>query len=324
MKVLFVSSGNANKGISPIVERQGASLINEGIDLDFFTIKGKGVKSYLENIIILKKLIKSTNYQIIHAHYGLSALVAKLAKKKEKLIVSFMGDDLIGSRNSIGKISAQSKLFVKINAFFSFIFYDYSIVKSFEMKKKLRSKNVSVIPNGVNFDTFFPKDKSEALKEVLFSPVKINVIFVSDPTRSEKNFLLAKQAIELLKDDKIELHSIYGISSFKLANYYNAADLLLMTSFHEGSPNVIKEAMACGCPVVCTNVGDVEWLFEDTKGNFLTNYDPIQVANHVKDAITYRVENHFTNGRQRLIDLGLDSKSVANNIINIYHQVLQK
>jgi len=55
MKVLFVSSGNSKFGISPIVYNQGESLKKEKIKVDYFTIKGKGIKGYIRSIKDLKK-----------------------------------------------------------------------------------------------------------------------------------------------------------------------------------------------------------------------------------------------------------------------------
>ena len=50
----------------------------------------------------------------------------------------------------------------------------------------------------------------------------------------------------------------------QLVKYYNSVDCLILTSFHEGSPNVIKEAMACNLPIVSTKVGDVEEIINKT------------------------------------------------------------
>ena len=93
MKLLFVSSGNSKNGISTIIKNQGVSLKNQDIELDFFTIEGKGIKGYLKSIPYLKKQLKENKYDIVHAHYSLSAFTASLAGAKP-LIVSLMGSDV--------------------------------------------------------------------------------------------------------------------------------------------------------------------------------------------------------------------------------------
>ena len=74
MKVLFVASGNAREGLSPIVEAQAKSLMNLGIKIDFFPIGRKGLWGYLSRIIPLRNYLKWNNYDIIHAHYGFVVL----------------------------------------------------------------------------------------------------------------------------------------------------------------------------------------------------------------------------------------------------------
>lgn len=91
-KVLFVSSGNSKAGISPIVRSQDESLKRNGIDLDYFTIVGKGTKGYLKNIPRLRKFLGTNNYDLIHAHYSLPAIVASLSCKLPT-VVSLMGSD---------------------------------------------------------------------------------------------------------------------------------------------------------------------------------------------------------------------------------------
>ena len=77
MKVLFVSSGKANtkSGLSPIIEAQGEALKSTGISLDYF-----GIKSYLKDGLRLYKVLRETQYDVIHAHYNLSAFLSTLAR----------------------------------------------------------------------------------------------------------------------------------------------------------------------------------------------------------------------------------------------------
>ena len=102
----------------------------------------------------------------------------------------------------------------------------------------------------------------------------------------------------------------------------NASDCVLLTSFSEGSPQFIKEAMACNCPIVTTNIGDVNWVLGNTDGCYLTSFEPEDVAEKIKLAIEFRETHRHTRGRERIIELGLDSIPVAKRIIEVYEKVV--
>jgi glycosyltransferase involved in cell wall biosynthesis len=198
--------------------------------------------------------------------------------------------------------------------FFSNRCWTAVIVKSPAMKAKVRSDRTEVIPNGVDMDVFRPQDRKEALRKTGFMAKK-NVIFVGNPRRCEKNFALAREAVDLLQDKSVELHALHGHPHDLLPAYMNAADVLLLTSLYEGSPNVIKEAMACNCPIVATAVGDIPWVTGETEGCFLVDPTPKDVALKVRRALDF---NRRTDGRQRLRDLGLDRETIARKIIHVY------
>ncbi len=318
MKILFVSSGNSMGGISPIIKSQGESLKKEGVDIDFFTIKNKGFKGYLKSISILKSYIKKEEYSIIHAHYGLSAIVAFFAKKKEKMVVSFMGDDLVGANDYSGRVTTISRLIIVLNKFFARYFFHYNIVKSKEMLDVLSLPNSMVISNGVNYKRFYEIDKIDARKYFNEGVDAKRVLFCSNPDRPEKNYKLAKEAMDLLEEKNIELKHLDGIEQDRLVYHYNAADCLLLTSFHEGSPNVVKEAMACNIPVVSTNVGDVNEVIRSTGGCYVTSFEPKDVANKLKRALAF---NKRTKGREDIKHL--EESVVAKKIINIYNKILE-
>jgi teichuronic acid biosynthesis glycosyltransferase TuaC len=322
MNVLFVSSGNSKNGINPIIQKQGESIAAMNISLNYFVVQGKGMRSYFAAIFELRNELKKSKYDIIHAHYALCGWVAFLAHSNQKLVISFMGDDLLGSNRSDGSVSKVSLLMAAFNKVFFKLFFDASIVKSPQMLDKFgSSKKNSLIANGVNSELFKPSDRTDAQKRVGFDHNLKHIVFVSDPLRVEKNYKLAKEACALINEYPVMLHAIYGKENSELPDYYNAADLLLMTSFHEGSPNVVKEAMSCDCPVVCTNVGDVDLLFNNTSGNFITNFEVEDVKNNICLAIKYRAENKYTNGHSRLLELHLDAPTVAKKIIDIYLKI---
>jgi glycosyltransferase involved in cell wall biosynthesis len=306
MKIIFISSGNSEEGISPIVKNQAMSLQKEDIDLKYFQIIGKGVLGYIKNVYPLKKYLKSNKFDIIHAHYSLSAFVASLAGAKP-MIVSLMGSDV--------KSNGYYKFVIK---FFNKLFWSKIIVKSKDMKNTLNINNVDIVPNGVDFDKFKPIDRKLSLKETGWNISKKHVLFAANPERHEKNYLLAKTAFELLSNKNLELHHLDNVSNDKMPFYYNASDVVLLTSLWEGSPNVIKEAMACNIPIVSTDVGDVKELLDSIEGCYISSYSPDNVAEMIKLASLC----NRTNGRDILIELGLDSNTVAGRIINIYKEVL--
>jgi len=107
-----------------------------------------------------------------------------------------------------------------------------------------------------------------------------------------------------------------------MPEYYSASDVILLTSLWEGSPNVIKEAMACNCPIVTTDVGDVRWIIGDTEGCYIASLDPNDYSLKMKKALDFAQKSGKTNGRNRIIYLGLDADTIALRIIGVYEKVL--
>lgn len=309
MRVLFVSSGNSKTGMSSIVLNQGESLKKNGINLEYFTIKGKGLKGYLKNIFTLKNYLKHNQFDIVHAHYSLTSFVASLAGAKP-LVVSLMGSD----------VEEQKFLHLMIRIFKN-LSWNITIVKSALMKNSLGINDVRTIPNGVDFDKFKPNDIEKALDVSNWRKDKKHILFAANPIRPEKNFQLAQKAFELITMNNIELHYLGNIHNEQLPCFFNSSNVVLLTSLWEGSPNVIKEAMACNCPIVSTDVGDVRWVFGNTEGCYITSYQPEHVAEAIRKALRFEKR---TNGRERIKQLGLDSESVANKIISVYNKVLSR
>lgn len=319
MKVLFVCSGNARFGITPNVKNQGESLRNNGVQLDYFPIKGKGIKGYTKNIPKLRNHLKSNKYDLIHAHYGFCGIVSQFARNKEKLILTFMGDDLLGSNKSDGSYTKISKVITNINKYYARYKLDLSIIQSKSMQRVLiRRTKYCCIPNGVDFKVFYPLDQYHSREKLNINRDDKIILFVSDPKRKEKNVSLAKEAVKLINSCRKKLKVVYSISHKRLNWFYNSANLLLLTSFHEGSPNVIKEAMACNLPIVTTDVGDVKEVIGNTKGCFIASYRPEDVAEKVQLAIDF---GKRTNGRENIRHLEINV--IAKKIINIYQDVFK-
>jgi glycosyltransferase involved in cell wall biosynthesis len=165
-------------------------------------------------------------------------------------------------------------------------------------------------------------DKQDSLEKVGWDRNFTHVFFLSDPARPEKNYRLASDAFQKLNLKNLQVHFMRGIDHRETVFYYNAADVCLLTSFHEGSPNVIKEAMACGSAIVATSVGDISDLFKDTEGCFISENDSDDVAQKIIEALNYVKEYGKTNGRARIIEMGFDSENIANQVSDVYMKTL--
>jgi teichuronic acid biosynthesis glycosyltransferase TuaC len=187
-----------------------------------------------------------------------------------------------------------------------------------------RIKNANIIPNGVDLSVFRLMKKVTARKELGLDIKKNIILFAADPERNEKNYGLAKESVRLLNNSQNKLLVVFGISHTEMYLYFNAVDLLLLTSSWEGSPNIVKEAMSCNCPIVATDVGDVRWLFGSESGYFICSFKPEDVAGKIKMALVFAEKYGRTNGRQRIIELGLDDETIAKKVIELYKQVIYK
>lgn len=305
MKVLFVSSGNNKNGISPIIKNQGESLVKYAdSEIDYYTIEGKGIRGYLSNIKPLRRYYKKGGYDIVHAHYSLSAFVASLAGCKP-LVVSLMGSDI--------KSNNTYKWLIR---FFAFAFsWKEIIVKSDDMRESIGMKNIQVIPNGVDLERFHSMDKKECQLKLGWNTNHHHVLFAANPERPEKNYTLAEAAMKSINDNAIELHSLDNVPNEEMPVWFNAADVVLLTSLWEGSPNVIKEAMACNRPIVCTDVGDVKWLLNGCNGCFICSFNSAELVGKLRLALRLDAK-----GRERIVQLGLSNEMVAEKIIDIYQR----
>lgn len=310
MKVLFVSSGNNKFGISPIVLNQGESLKKEGIDVDHFNIIGKGVLGYIKNVFKLKRYLRGKRYDLIHAHYSYSGFVASLSMSGLPVVVSLMGTDIYKS--------ALERFFIVI---FARIFWKFVIVKSKKMKKMIKIRNVRVIPNGVDLEKFKIIDKDYARSKIGFRKDKKYILFASDPMRKEKNFKLALESFKLLSGNNVELEILDKVDNSLMPFYLNASDLLLVTSKWEGSPNIVKEALACNLPIVSTDVGDVKERLKGVMNSYICSSCQEDISNKIKLVLSASCRS---NGREIIVKQGLDSVSIAGRIVDLYNDIVIK
>lgn len=319
MKVLFVSSGNSLFGISPFIRSQGESLRAKGVEVEFFLVKGKGIRGYLRNVMPLRR--RQGIFDVVHAHYSYCGMVAVLASRFSRpVVVSFMGNDLLGTLDRAGRQTFRGRLDCA-TARLLCRGVEAIIVKSRSMcelvPRAVRGR-ASVIPNGVDFEVFRPLGREDCCRMLGLTPDSKHVLFLGDPQDPNKGHTLLREAWELLeaKQRGAKLLTPFPVPPERVALWLNAADALAFPSELEGSPNVIKEAMACNTPIVATDVGDVREVIE---GTFNCRVVPRDATRFAEGLATVLAAGGRSDGRGRIGRLRLDL--IAERIIDVYRGV---
>ncbi len=267
------------------------------------------VENYFRAPKMIRRAIREFSPDIVHAHYGLCGLIANM-QRMVPVVTTYHGTDL---HNGSLRIASQLSILASKR----------NIVVSNEQKKGLlKQKSIRVIPCGVNSDLLVPIDKKEASLELGWNPAEKHILFSKEFHNKAKNYPLAKAAVEEFNSryaggSKAELLEFIGYSREQVLLLYNAVDCVLMTSDHEGSPQFIKEAMACNCPVVSVDVGDVKHVISGTDGCYMAERTPKDIADKLDKAIRHGK----TNGREKVLQ-EFDSSVVAHKVIGVYNEVL--
>lgn len=243
-------------------------------------------------------------HDIVHANFGLTGPHA-LAQRRVPVVLSLWGTDVYGPFGWVSKLCAR--------------LCDAVIVPSEEMGEQLDCE-YTVIPHGVDLDQFTPAPRSAAVNALGWDPDSVHVLFPGNTNRPEKDFPRAERIVGAARkrvDAPIRIHTPNGaVPHDEMPTWMNASDVLLLTSQYEGSPNVIKEAMACNVPIVSSDVGDVPERLADVSPSAVCSTDDELVAALVE---TLRADAR-SNGRQVVSDLRIDR--MADRIRSVYDEVL--
>lgn len=314
MRVLILCSGT--KGIlSPFIKEQMDSIAKLGsVELSLFQVKKRGISGYLSHYRPMLKTIAKFKPDIIHAHYGLSGLLANL-QRKVPVITTFHGSDV-----NLPHVLKWSRWAYWLSA-------ESVFVEKGMMQKFRKHKDCSVIPCGVDTLTFHYVPVEEARKKLNLNEKGIYILFSSVIDNPVKNYSIAMEScnfVEKRLGQKVSLIELKGFSRELVNLYMNASDCFLLDSVSEGSPQVIKEAMACNCPIVATNVGDIDWIIGETKGCYITSHKVEDITDNLIRAIHFAETVGRTKGRDRILALELDTFSIARRIIEIYKKSISK
>lgn len=261
----------------------------------------------------------SGRYDVVNGHYGLWCLVARM-QWTTPVVADFLGDDLLGTVTSDGTYSKKSLFVVRLSQWLC-RHVEAVTVKTEQMKKATLIDDAFVIPDGINFDLFKPMARAEVRVRLGWDQDRYYVVFANNPAIPVKNFTLAQKAIERLRERGIEAELVVanGLPQNTVVEYMNASNAVILPSIAEGSPNVVREAMACNIPVVATNVGDVADVLAHTEGCSVCPHDADALALGLEKALRHTAP---TTGRADTAHLS--NMALVHRVIAMYEYAIQK
>jgi glycosyltransferase involved in cell wall biosynthesis len=200
----------------------------------------------------------------------------------------------------------------------------YVICVSEEIEYKVKRDNPNVItyivPCAVR-DDFFVDNRTK--KDAI-----VRIAFASAKSREVKNYPLFAEIISQLLSislNEIQTIELDNKTREEILADLNEIDLLLMTSFHEGSPQIIKEALCCNTPIVSSNVGTVKYMLDGlTNCKVINGYDPVEYVNEIQKILQSSIPGFpiRSSGRKRIFELKYDEKSIASQVKQIYNDMV--
>lgn len=320
MKILVIASDKQGR-FAPFIEEQMAALEARGVSVIRYGVTGKGIAGYLRELPALRRLIRAERPDIIHAHFGLCGLLATLATigLHTPVVVTYHGCDINAKKNR-----PFSKVAMCLSAWNIFVSHRQMLNAYGTDEQASKNHKWSIIPCGIDTHLFDDEHVCTEWFDHKF-PSKVHVLFAGSFDNFVKGPELAKQVVEIYNASHselpMELLELRGYTREQVVTLMHKCSALLLTSIREGSPQVVKEAMACGCPIVSVDVGDVAERLNGVEGCYVV---PNRDAQSLAAALEHAVAFGRTNGREKLLDDRLDNAQVAETLISIYTKIKNK
>jgi teichuronic acid biosynthesis glycosyltransferase TuaC len=302
----------------PFIVRQVDALRRSGVDIHIFSFQGGFHPwNYLRAWLKLRRCLRACNYDLLHTHFGQSGLLA-ISPIGCPLVVTYHGSDLNGCFGPRATLSGF--ILQKVSQLVALKAREIIVVAEYLARFLPRNKTYHVIPCGVDLDLLRPVPRSEARKELGLSADRRYILFASGIQNNPiKRFALANEVISQLPDHyNAELLAVIGVPPVQIPFYLSAADVLLLTSVCEGSPTIVKEALACNLPVVSVDVGDVRELIGTVEGCIVCDdHRPQTLAAAVAKVLDAPAP---FSGRTAVWDL--DENLLARKILEVYNRAL--
>jgi len=324
MQILMITSewpmpGTPNT--APFIVRQVEFLRNAGVEVEVFPFRGSGSPlRYLRAWLQVHSKITQSRYDLVHAQFGQSGLLAVFPKRLP-LVVTFRGSDAKGIVGANQRYTHAGKILQLLSSLVAKV-ADQAIVVSESLIDLLPARQYHVIPSGLDFSLFVINSKLEAQKQLGLELGLPLILFSGSKLEPRKRYDLAEDVMEIVSEKfpGARLITVDSTSHNRMPIYLNACDALLSTSMHEGSPNMVKEALACNLPIISTDVGDVRQRIELIDGCFICDGDdPEIIALALIQALS---SGKRIKGRETVQHL--DENLLTQKVIGVYEKAIFK
>lgn len=295
------------------VAEQVASLRRRGLELDvLFLDGGRSKLEYLRGIGRVRRALATAHYDLIHAHYVFSGVVA-LAGRRQRVPIVLTHHGIETQQSWTAPLCRWTSRCV-----------ERTLVTSRRVQAALGRPDAEIVPCGVDADLFQPIPQRDA-RAALGLPPDQRLVLFAGMRRPEKRFDLVEAAVNQVQKDFADVRLLVAEVEphERMPLFMNAADVLILASEAEGSPMVIKEAMACNLPIVSVDVGDVVEVTGDTAGCFVVQRDVEALAEGLRAALAF---GRRTAGREVLLRrppgaAPLTLRAVAERLEAIYREL---
>jgi len=286
------------------VRDQVQSLRRLGIEVDVLFLNPRETRlNYCTGPLRLRRQLARKSYNLIHAHYVFSGAIA-LTQRRLPVIVTHHGVETLRGWTAPLCRAVSRRV-------------DLTLVVSDQMAGALNGP-AEVLPCGVDLSRFKPMSREKA-RQRLGLPNDGRLVLFAGEARPEKRRHLIVEAVTRLREagHDIQLVEVQNQPHLKMPLFFNACDLLVQVSEHEGSPMVIKEGVACNLPFVSTDVGDVFQRFGQVPGCFSCRGEVGDLVSKIPLALGF---GRLADGRHYLEDVSLDV--IARRLVDLYTRLI--